>query len=66
MSHLRAFPLQRHAHTLVLPRVWDLRHNLTACDATYVALAEVLDATLVTCDARLAAAPGHVARVEVF
>ena len=43
----------------------DLRHNLTAYDAVYVALAEVLDAALVTRDPRLAAAAGHHARVEL-
>lgn len=46
-------------------RIWQLRDNLTAYDATYVALAEALDATLVTRDARLARAPGVGARVEV-
>ncbi|MGH3728712.1 MAG: type II toxin-antitoxin system VapC family toxin, partial [Micromonosporaceae bacterium] len=39
-------------------RVWELRHNLTAYDASYVALAELLEARLVTLDARLAKAPG--------
>jgi len=43
-----------------------LRENLTAYDAAYVALAELLDTPLVTCDTRLAAAPGHSAIVEVF
>jgi predicted nucleic acid-binding protein len=59
-------PLQRHPHDWLLPRVWELRHNLTAYDAVYVALAEALDAPLVTRDARLAAAPGHSAKVEVM
>jgi predicted nucleic acid-binding protein len=59
-------PLQRHPHDWLLPRVWELRHNLSAYDATYVALAEALDAPLVTRDTRLAAAPGHQARVEVM
>ena len=48
-----------------LPRVWELRHNLTAYDAVYVALAEALDAPLLTRDQRLAAAPGHHAVVEL-
>ena len=39
-------------------RVWSLRHNLTAYDASYVALAEKLDATLITVDERLTRAPG--------
>ena len=59
-------PMQRHPHEWLLPRVWELRHNLTAYDAVYVALAEALDAPFVTRDARLAAAPGHSAKVEVM
>jgi predicted nucleic acid-binding protein len=58
--------LQRYPHQPLSNRVWELRHNLTAYDATFVALAEALDAPLVTCDARLASAPGHSARVELF
>jgi len=45
--------------------VWALRHNLSAYDAVYVALAEALDATLLTCDSRLARAPGAARRVEL-
>lgn len=63
--NLADFPLTRRPHTLLLPRVWELRRNFTAYDAVYVALAEAADAPLVTCDGRLAAAPGHWARVEV-
>ncbi len=59
------WPVARYPHGLLLPRVWALRHNLTAYDATYVALAEALDATLLTRDARLAAAAGHQARIEL-
>ncbi len=66
LDHLTAFPLQRHSNTALLDRIWALRHNLTAYDAAYVALAEALEAPLVTCDARLAAAPGHGARIERF
>jgi len=47
-------------------RVWELGANLTSYDAVYVALAEALEAPLVTCDARLARAPGIRAAVEVF
>ena len=57
--------LLRHAHDVLLPRVWELRENLTAYDAVYVALAEALDAPLVTRDRRLAGAAGHRARVEM-
>jgi predicted nucleic acid-binding protein len=48
-----------------LSRIWDLRNNLTAYDAAYVALAEALDAPLLTRDRRLAAAAGHRAQVEL-
>jgi predicted nucleic acid-binding protein len=48
------------------PRVWQLRHNLTAYDGAYVALAELVDATLVTLDARLAASPGPTCAIACF
>lgn len=56
----------RYSHEAFLDRIWDLKDNLTAYDAAYVALAEVLDAPLVTTDARLARAPGLHAEVEVY
>ena len=56
--------LHRHAHLDSLTRAWQLRENVTAYDAMYVALAEALDATVITCDVPLAKAPGHRARVE--
>jgi predicted nucleic acid-binding protein len=59
------FPLRRHSHDVLLPRIWELRRNLTAYDAAYVALAEALDATLLTRDLRLATAAGHHARIEL-
>jgi predicted nucleic acid-binding protein len=65
LADLADLPLRRHPHDWLLPRVWELRHNLTAYDAVYVALAEALDAALVTRDKRLAAAPGHQARIEL-
>jgi len=55
-----------HPHGPLLPTIWRLRANLTAYDASYVALAMALDATLVTLDGRLAAAPGHDARVDLI
>ena len=58
--------LVRYPHEELGDRIWDLRHNLTAYDAAFVALAEALGAPLVTCDGRLAEAPGHAARVELF
>jgi predicted nucleic acid-binding protein len=66
LADLADLHLRRHAHDWLLPRVWELRHNLTAYDAVYVALAEALDAPLVTRDKRLAATSGHQARVEVM
>ncbi len=65
LEDLRQFPLTRYPHSLLLPRVWSLRDNASAYDATYLALAEALDATLLTCDAALASVPGHCAKVEV-
>lgn len=65
LDDLRALDLQRHAHEPFLERVWQLRHNLSAYDAVYVAMAELLDVTLLTCDARLARAPGTAGRVEL-
>ena len=58
-------PLVRYPHELLLPRVWELRKNLTVYDAVYVALAEALEMPLLTCDANIASAPGHRARVDV-
>ncbi|HET6223792.1 MAG TPA: type II toxin-antitoxin system VapC family toxin [Dongiaceae bacterium] len=65
LADLADFPLRRYPHDFLLSRVWDLRTNLTAYDAVYVALAEALDAPLITRDQRLAAAAGHDARVEL-
>jgi predicted nucleic acid-binding protein len=55
-----------YPHFVFLPRVWHLRHNFSAYDAAYIALAEELDAPLITRDRRLASASGHRAAVEVF
>jgi predicted nucleic acid-binding protein len=64
LEDLADLPVKRYAHDALLPRIWQLRGNLTAYDAAYVALAEALPATLLTGDARLAAAPGHQANIE--
>lgn len=66
ISDLADFPLTRYPHDLFLPRIWQLRHNLTAYDAVYVVLAEVLPAPLLTRDKHLASAPGHVADIELI
>jgi predicted nucleic acid-binding protein len=59
-------PVIRYPHDVLLSRVWELRRSVTAYDAVYVALAEVLGAPLLTLDRRLAVAPGHRARVEIL
>jgi len=56
----------RHGHLDLATRAWELRQNFTAYDAVYLALAEALDATVVTCDRPFGAAPGHSARIEVI
>lgn len=54
----------RHSHLPFLARIWGLRDTLTAYDAAYIALAEALDAPLITTDVRLAKSSGHRARIE--
>ena len=58
--------IHRYAHYVLLPRIWQLRHNFSTYDAAYVVLAEVLHAPLITRDRRLASTSGHAALVEVF
>lgn len=55
----------RYDHEQLRPRIWALRHNLSAYDAAYVALAELLDASLLTTDAPLSRSSGHSARIEL-
>ena len=52
-------------HTVLLPRIWELRHNVTAYDGAYIALAEALSAPLLTRDEPLSKAPGHEAFIEL-
>jgi predicted nucleic acid-binding protein len=59
-------PDAAYSHLPLLPRIWELQHNLSAYDAACVALAEALEASLVTRDARLAASSGHRARIELL
>jgi predicted nucleic acid-binding protein len=66
IADLTDFDLHRHSHVDLLTRAWKLRENITAYDAVYVALAEALEAPIVTCDAPLAKAPGHRARIDVI
>ena len=65
LADLAALPIFLHPHSHLLPRVWELRHNLTAYDAVYVALAEFLGAPLLTRDRRLANAAGHRTRIDL-
>jgi predicted nucleic acid-binding protein len=65
LDDLMGFPIWRHPHDFLLPRVWALRNNFSAYDAAYVALAEVLEATLLTHDRRLAAAARQHVSVEL-
>ena len=66
LSQFMQAPIQRYGHLALLKRIWRLAGNLTACDASYVALAEVLGADLLTIDRRLATVPGIRCRVEVL
>jgi predicted nucleic acid-binding protein len=65
LQDLAELPLFRYPHDLLLQRIWELRSNVTAYDAVYLALAEALAAPLLTRDGRLASVPGHRARVVV-
>ena len=66
LEDLADLPLARYPHDVCLSRIWELRDNLTAYDAAYVALAEVLEAPLVTRDAALASPRIHRARIELM
>ena len=65
LDRWRDLDIERYRHTPLLDRVWQLRHNVSAYDAVYVALAEALSSPLVTGDARLARAPGLNVRIEL-
>jgi predicted nucleic acid-binding protein len=66
LADLADLDLHRHRHVDLLTRAWKLRENVTAYDAMYVALAEALDAPLVTCDRPLASTSGHRAKIEAI
>jgi predicted nucleic acid-binding protein len=65
-NELSQLSLVRYPEYLLTDAMWDLRNNISTYDATYVTLAEALGATLVTCDAKLARAPGHAATIELY
>jgi len=64
LTGLEALPAERYPHTPLLRRIWQLRHNFTAYDAAYIALAEATDSDLYTTDGKLS--EGHRARVVLF
>jgi len=65
LAGLHHLPIDLWSHALLAERVWSLGANLSAYDAAYVALAERLDAVLLTADARIAGAPGVTCAIEV-
>jgi len=65
LNDLALWPLTRHTHGPLLRRMWLLRNIATAYDAAYIALAEMLNVPLLTCDGHLAASSGHRARIEL-
>jgi len=64
LAGLETLPAERFSHTPLIGRIWELRHNFTAYDATYIALAEATGSVLYTCDEKLR--KGHRARVVLF
>ena len=58
--------IERREHQEFIQRIWQLRDSLSAYDGAYVALAEALAAPLLTCDGKLAGAPGHRAKIELI
>jgi predicted nucleic acid-binding protein len=66
IADLGDLDLHRHAHLDLLARAWTLRDNVSAYDAVYVALAEAMEATIVTCDGPLAKAPGSRIRIDLI
>jgi predicted nucleic acid-binding protein len=66
MEDFSKLVIERHGHEALLPRIWQLRDSLTSYDAAYVALAEGLQAPLLTCDHKLAGAHGHAATIELI
>lgn len=66
LRDLAELPISRYPHDLFMLRIWELRRNVTAYDAAYVALAEVLAAPLLTRDGHLATSSGHAATIELI
>jgi predicted nucleic acid-binding protein len=66
VQDLQDLRINRYPHSVLLPRIWQLRHNFSVYDAAYVVLAEKLGAALVTRDGRLASTSGHSAAIELY
>lgn len=66
INDFQDLPIFRYPHYTFSNRIWDLKHNMTAYDAVYIALAEGLSSPLLTCDSRLSEAPGHQAEIELL
>lgn len=66
LQYLAAMPIRRESAQPLIARIWGLRHNYTAYDASYVALAEALDATLVTCDEKFERAGAARCMIETI
>jgi predicted nucleic acid-binding protein len=65
LADFSALRIHRHRHRLYVARIWELHENLTAYDAAYVVLAEVLQAPLLTSDGKLARSSGHRAQIDL-
>lgn len=66
LDTFRKLAIERHAHADLAERIWELRDSMSAHDGAFVALAEILDAPLLTCDARLSRSHGHRARIALM
>ncbi|MFI9812052.1 type II toxin-antitoxin system VapC family toxin [Saccharothrix variisporea] len=66
LGNVRDMPITRTSHRDLVRRCWEIRHTVSSRDAFFVALAELLDAPLVTCDGKLARSHGHDAAIEVY
>lgn len=66
LADFRSLRLRRYSHAPLSERIWELRTSVSAYDASYIALAEALDASLITSDAALSRSRGHNARIELY